>query len=1074
MAKQKMKSVLVWVMIFIMLMPTNAYAEGWSQENSDWYYEQNGERQSGWINDGTGWYHFDENKKLHAGWYKEGETWYFLNPIHDGYYGKTLTNQWVWIDGYCYLFNADGKMYANCVTPDGYVVNEDGRWTVDGVVQFEAGKGIITTGPMANSQTASSGTSGTRSSGGGGGNSSGGGGSSSGGGGGSGGSGGSSGGGNNSGGGNPGEGGNPDNHVEFAEGVEVKTTEFTLDEDTQMVTVSDMTAVNGWKKGGVYILQNEYFPENDIAVKIVSIENTGKNIIIHYEEPALEEVIESLDVQGSQVEEGIFIPEEDVNMIPEENLRTRASTSGSVDLFKKYQMKAEWEGIKLSCIFQAESFDYRFSVADEGKTIEEIYFVFNNSIDGTIQYSATLKKSITKKLGKVVIPLAYGFNVTGDLFITFDSNGKIEIGFKINNKAGGTYTKTNGFVPTVALQGGITNVKLQGSMSTCIVLEPKINFLKMQVVDATVKAGIGFDGKAEIFNSDPLELCVDGKDYWILTETVDIGPKIMNLYHYEKSIYNSGNAVISQLHIEENGIVPKCTREEEDEKENEKEEENTGGNYQGFVKDSISQEPIDNAKVIVLNENGNTVEQVYTDKNGFFKGKKIPSGKYKLQISVSGYSSGSVLVEIVNNKTTDTIVLLEPLQKKNSNVTGHVRDVQTNDPIAQARVAIIQDEKTVDVVYTNENGAYESSLLFPGSYRIQVSAQGFETQILPLTIQANVIETFNICMQPGKETGFCGYISKHYGWDTTGEGVNDHVFVPIPEAKVELLSKDDETVIATVYSDTSGYFEGTCPAGEYDVKVSHKDYHPLNPENAPYLNGVIIEQGQMKEMDLWLSALKLPVYVCAILAEGNGEYHGECILSVKNTNGLVLKESMTYDGYYYVSEIDLLPGKYTLTISLAGCSGSKNVTIGDGVCYKVHLVDVPYYDSQNLNVISVDDERFSYPDNMPENEESESLSNAEQIASSSNAKRKRDSADINNKKQEKTNANFDKTEYQANGAAIDERETTDRTINEDISGILGKEGEPKVTDNTKIIKRSYDIRMDSNRSRNKFYRMLLL
>lgn len=334
MAKQKMKSVLVWVMILIMLIPTNAYAEGWSQENSDWYYEQNGERQAGWINDGTGWYHFDENKKLHAGWYKEGETWYFLNPIHDGYYGKALTSQWAWIDGYCYLFDADGKMYANCITPDGYVVNADGRWTVDGVVQFEAGKGIITTGPMANSQTASSGTSGTRSSGGGGG------GSSSGGGGGSGG-GGSSSGGNNSGDGKPGEGGDPNNHVEFAEGVEVKTTEFTLDEDTQTVTVSDVAAVNGWKEGGVYILQNEYFPENDIAVKIVSIENTGKNIIIHYEEPALEEVIESLDVQGSQVEEGIFIPEEDVNMIPEENLRTRASTSGSVDLFKKYRMETE-------------------------------------------------------------------------------------------------------------------------------------------------------------------------------------------------------------------------------------------------------------------------------------------------------------------------------------------------------------------------------------------------------------------------------------------------------------------------------------------------------------------------------------------------------------------------------------------------------------------------------------------------------------------------------------------------------------------------------------------------------------
>ncbi len=37
------------------------------------------------------------------------------------------------------------EKYANCITPDGYEVNADGRWTVNGVVQFIEGKGIITT-----------------------------------------------------------------------------------------------------------------------------------------------------------------------------------------------------------------------------------------------------------------------------------------------------------------------------------------------------------------------------------------------------------------------------------------------------------------------------------------------------------------------------------------------------------------------------------------------------------------------------------------------------------------------------------------------------------------------------------------------------------------------------------------------------------------------------------------------------------------------------------------------------------------------------------------------------------------
>ena len=64
MNKRKIKGILTWILIFIMLMQNTAYAEGWKQKNSDWFYEQNGSKQTGWINDGTGRYHFDENGKL--------------------------------------------------------------------------------------------------------------------------------------------------------------------------------------------------------------------------------------------------------------------------------------------------------------------------------------------------------------------------------------------------------------------------------------------------------------------------------------------------------------------------------------------------------------------------------------------------------------------------------------------------------------------------------------------------------------------------------------------------------------------------------------------------------------------------------------------------------------------------------------------------------------------------------------------------------------------------------------------------------------------------------------------------
>ena len=55
----------------------------------------------------------------------------------DNYYKST----WQWLDlnndgiYECYYFNVLGYMYKNGTTPDGYLVNVNGEWVVDGVAQ---------------------------------------------------------------------------------------------------------------------------------------------------------------------------------------------------------------------------------------------------------------------------------------------------------------------------------------------------------------------------------------------------------------------------------------------------------------------------------------------------------------------------------------------------------------------------------------------------------------------------------------------------------------------------------------------------------------------------------------------------------------------------------------------------------------------------------------------------------------------------------------------------------------------------------------------------------------------------
>ena len=69
-------------------------------------------------------------------WKKDNTGWWYQN--NDNSYP---VNTWAWIDGNkdgiaeCYYFNENGYMLANTNTPDNYTVNENGAWTVNGVVQ---------------------------------------------------------------------------------------------------------------------------------------------------------------------------------------------------------------------------------------------------------------------------------------------------------------------------------------------------------------------------------------------------------------------------------------------------------------------------------------------------------------------------------------------------------------------------------------------------------------------------------------------------------------------------------------------------------------------------------------------------------------------------------------------------------------------------------------------------------------------------------------------------------------------------------------------------------------------------
>ena len=153
----------------------NGNSGAWKAVNGKWFYEKEGKPIKDWLMDKGNWYYLSQDfgEMLLGAQEIKGANYYFQNKneavegamargwhqdskgtyrFYDNREGSPTEGQelrgWQWIDGYCYYFEEEGEkkgiLLQNGISKDGYTVNEEGQWTVNGVVQFVEGKGFIT------------------------------------------------------------------------------------------------------------------------------------------------------------------------------------------------------------------------------------------------------------------------------------------------------------------------------------------------------------------------------------------------------------------------------------------------------------------------------------------------------------------------------------------------------------------------------------------------------------------------------------------------------------------------------------------------------------------------------------------------------------------------------------------------------------------------------------------------------------------------------------------------------------------------------------------------------------------
>ena len=109
-----------------------------ARQTCTYHFNADGIMDYGWYMDAGGhWYYLDENQgadfgRLIMGWHYDAKAmkWYYLNQFTGG-----MATGWQKLGEYWYYFSTDsqsgrpmGTLYMNELTPDGYPVDENGRW----------------------------------------------------------------------------------------------------------------------------------------------------------------------------------------------------------------------------------------------------------------------------------------------------------------------------------------------------------------------------------------------------------------------------------------------------------------------------------------------------------------------------------------------------------------------------------------------------------------------------------------------------------------------------------------------------------------------------------------------------------------------------------------------------------------------------------------------------------------------------------------------------------------------------------------------------------------------------------
>lgn len=351
----------------------------------------------------------------------------------------------------------------------------------------------------------------------------------------------------------------------------------------------------------------------------------------------------------------------------------------------------------------------------------------------------------------------------------------------------------------------------------------------------------------------------------------------------------------------------------------------------------------DDVDIILTSQDSSLTYNATTLQSGMFSIVNVKPGIYSMTITKAGYETQiikNIFVESAVTKTIDTINLSIAF----ASITGKVQlELRTDYAGALITATNLKDSTIIYSAITNSSGEFSFAEMYPGEYRLIISADNYVTTTLPTVdvVDDNTVDlgTTNLPIARGTISGL-----------VLKEGYIDHSGV-----KVSLLGTNYTT---TTLSD--GSYSLSIPSGNYQggIRFECEDFEttsyastvpvPTNSTyaipnvtlkctNVPRVSGKVSIYGVTNNYyeNITIKIAELPTF--SYITTQNGEWFFEHVpvgtytLEIERENARKVTKIIEVkpSPNITIESIELIPDSVTLTgnITLDGVSDYSGVTV---------------------------------------------------------------------------------------------------------------------------------------------------